>query len=51
MKKYRDVYKKGITSVYWSEILDIIKFLEQKEEYEKCQELWECYTDLTGSDL
>ena len=48
MKKYRDVDIKGITSIYWPEILKIIKFLEGKEEYEKCQELWEYYKEMTG---
>jgi hypothetical protein len=48
IKKYNDVNKKGITSVYWNEILDIIKYLESKEEYEKCQDLWEYYQSITG---
>jgi hypothetical protein len=48
IKKYNDVNKKGITSVYWNEILDIIKYLERKEEYEKCQDLWDYYQSITG---
>lgn len=47
-KKYGDVYKKGITSIYWNEILEIIKYLERKEEYEKCQDLWNYYSEMTG---
>lgn len=49
IKKYNDVNKKGITSVYWSEILGIIKYLERKEEYEKCQDLWDYYQSITGN--
>ena len=48
IKKYNDVYKKGIASVYWNEILIIIKYLESKEEYEKCQDLWEYYQSITS---
>jgi hypothetical protein len=48
MKKYRDVDKKGITSIYWPEVLQIIKFLEKREDYEKCQELWDYYVEVTG---
>jgi hypothetical protein len=44
-KKHRDVYKKGINSRFWPEILDIIKWLESKEEYEKCDELWKYYQE------
>jgi hypothetical protein len=47
-KKYKDVYRKGITSIYWGQILDIIKFLEDQEEYEKCQDLWDYYLEITG---
>jgi hypothetical protein len=45
LKKYRDVYTKGVTSRFWPEILDIIKWLESKEEYEKCDELWKYYQE------
>jgi len=48
MKKYKDVDKKGITSTYWPEVLEIIKFLEKREAYELCQELWEYYKEVTG---
>jgi hypothetical protein len=48
-RKYKDVDKKGITSVYWKEVLDIIKYLESKEEYEKCQDLWSYYQEITGN--
>ena len=47
-RKYKDVDKKGITSAYWNEVLDIIKYLESKEEYEKCQDLWSYYQEITG---
>lgn len=46
-KKCRDIEKKGIASVHWSEILEIIKWLETKEYYERCQELWEYYKEIT----
>lgn len=46
-KKYKDVEKRGIASVYWKEILQIIKYLEHKEEYEKCQDLWDYYKQMT----
>jgi hypothetical protein len=45
MKKYQDVYKKGIVSRYWKETLTIIKWLESREEYEKCDDLWKYYLD------
>ena len=48
-RKYKDVDKKGITSTYWNEVLDIIKYLESKEEYEKCQDLWDYYQEITGN--
>jgi hypothetical protein len=48
VKKYKDVDKKGVTSVYWKEILEIIKYLEKKEEYEKCQDLWDYYQSISG---
>jgi hypothetical protein len=48
VKKYKDVDKKGVTSVYWKEILEIIKYLERKEEYEKCQDLWDYYKSMSG---
>jgi hypothetical protein len=34
-KKCSDLQKRGIASPYWSEILDVIKWLEDLEEYEK----------------
>jgi len=43
--KYKDVYKKGINSKYWPEILTIIKWLESREEYEKCDDLWKYYQE------
>ena len=48
IKKYKDIDTRGITSIYWPEILDVIKFLEKREEYEKCQDLWQYYLDVTG---
>lgn len=48
IKKYRDIDRKGIASVYWNEVLDIIKYLEIKEEYEKCQDLWTYYLEMTS---
>jgi hypothetical protein len=48
VKKYKDVDKKGVISVYWKEILEIIKYLERKEEYEKCQDLWDYYKSMSG---
>jgi hypothetical protein len=48
VKKYKDVDKKGVTSVYWKEILEIIKYLERTEEYEKCQDLWDYYKSMSG---
>ena len=47
IKKYNDVDKRGIASVYWKEVLDILKYLEYKEEYEKCQDLWDYYKHMT----
>ena len=44
-KKHKDVYKKGINSRFWPEVLSIIKWLESKEEYEKCDELWKYYQE------
>jgi hypothetical protein len=44
-KKHKDVYKKGINSRFWPEILDIIKWLEGKEAYEQCDELWKYYQE------
>jgi len=44
-KKHRDVYKKGVNSRFWPEILDIIKWLEKQEEYEKCEDLWQYYQE------
>ena len=43
IQKYNDVDRRGIASVYWKEVLDIIKYLEYREEYEKCQVLWDYY--------
>lgn len=48
LRKYNSLSKKGITSVYWGEILDIISELEQLEEYEKCNDLWTYYIKMTG---
>lgn len=48
LKKYADLNKKGITSAYWAEILEVIKDLEKFEEYEKCNELWTYYIKTTG---
>lgn len=47
-KKAKDVEKRGIASTYWKEVLDIIKYLESKEEYERCQDLWDYYKQMTG---
>ena len=47
LKKYKDLEKRGISSVYWREVRDVIKDLEIREEYEKCQELWE-YLQMMG---
>jgi hypothetical protein len=47
LKKYNDLDKKGITSVYWKEVREVITQLEIREEYEKCQELWE-YLQMIG---
>jgi hypothetical protein len=47
-KKCNDLEKRGIASPYWSEILEIIKWLETIEEYETCQDLWEYYENMTG---
>lgn len=47
LKKYRDLEKRGISSVYWKEVRDVIKELEIREEYEKCQDLWE-YLQMMG---
>lgn len=44
-RKYKDVYKKGINSKFWPEILAIIKWLEKREEYEKCDDLWKYYKE------
>lgn len=44
-KKYLDVYKKGIVSRHWKETLTIIKWLESREEYEKCDDLWKYYLE------
>ena len=43
LKKYKDIDKKGIQSAYWEDVLDVIKWLEKNEEYEKCQDLWDYY--------
>ena len=48
-KKCRDLEKRGIASPYWPEILNIIKWLEDLEEYETCQDLWEYYKTMTGN--
>jgi hypothetical protein len=48
-KKCRDIEKKGIDSAHWPEILEIIKWLETKEYYERCQELWEYYKKITDT--
>ena len=48
-KKCKDLEKRGIASPYWSEILIVIKWLEDLEEYETCQELWEYYETMTGN--
>lgn len=48
-KKCRDLEKRGIASPYWSEILDVIKWLEDLEEYETCQDLWDYYVMMTGN--
>lgn len=50
IKKYKDVDKRGIASVYWNEVLEIIKYLEYKEEYERCQDLWDYYKTMTTPD-
>ena len=47
LKKYNDLDKKGIASAYWKEVREVIKQLEIREEYEKCQELWE-YLQMIG---
>lgn len=49
-EKYQDVKEMGITSVHWAQILQIIKYLEGKEEYEKCQVLWTYYLKVTGQN-
>jgi hypothetical protein len=46
IQKYNDVDRRGIASVYWKEVLDIIKYLEYREEYEKCQVLWDYYQSI-----
>lgn len=46
-KKCRDIEKRGISSVHWPDILEIIKWLEAKEHYERCQDLWEYYKKIT----
>lgn len=50
-KKYKDVEMRGIASVYWKEILAIIKYLEYKEEYERCQELWDYYKTISPPNI
>lgn len=47
-KKAKDVEKRGIASIYWKEILAIIKYLEYKEEYERCQDLWDYYKQMAN---
>ena len=47
-RKYKDIDKRGINSPYWKEVLNVIKFLEKKEEYEKCQDLWDYYNHMGG---
>jgi hypothetical protein len=48
IKKAKDLDSKGITSTYWPEVLSVIGYLEYKENYESCQQLWQYYTDISG---
>jgi hypothetical protein len=40
-KIYRDLNKYGYNSKYWSKIDDVIRWLESREEYEKCADLYD----------
>jgi hypothetical protein len=48
IKKYKDIDRKGVTSTYWKEVLEVIGYLEYKENYEGCQELWDYYKEITN---
>ncbi|CAB4219131.1 hypothetical protein UFOVP1604_214 [uncultured Caudovirales phage] len=48
IKKYKDIDRKGVTSTHWKEVLDVIGYLEYKENYEGCQELWDYYKEITN---
>lgn len=40
-KIYRDLDKYGYNSKHWSKIDEVIRWLESKEEYEKCADLYD----------
>jgi len=42
-KKYEDLVDRGIASTYWKEILDVIKYFSSKDDFEKCQVLYDYY--------
>jgi hypothetical protein len=47
-KIYKDLDKYGYNSKYWSKIDEVILWLESREEYEKCADLYDYkkfYTD------
>lgn len=49
-KIYQDIDKYGYNSKYWSRIDEVIHWLESKEEYEKCADLYDYkkfYSDST----
>lgn len=50
-RKYEDVNHNGVASIYWPEVLNILKYLETKEEYEKCQFLWTYYRETIGKNV
>lgn len=40
-KIYLDIDKYGYNSKYWSRIDEVIQWLESREEYEKCADLYD----------
>jgi acyl-ACP thioesterase len=40
-KIYQDLDKYGYNSKYWSKIDEVISWLESREEYEKCADLYD----------
>ena len=41
VKAYRDIYINGKRSKHWKMFREVMKWLEGREEYEKCAELLE----------